>query len=105
MKNLSTEFHAGDIVMATKDIRNSTEKLRAGEKAVVNRTWRETPNDPQIIDLKLSNGALIIDIVCFENVPLEKLTSQFLPECTCDIGDSIPSVAHHIKCPLHVFQD
>ena len=75
MKNSETKFSVGSIVEATGEIRrvDGRCKLRTGDIAKVIDVRQSTPESPQIIRIELPNKMIMIDIVCYENVPLKIL--------------------------------
>lgn len=37
--------------------------------------------------------------------PIRSNDPVFMPRCTCNVADQNPSAAHHVTCPLHIFQE
>lgn len=73
----ATTFSVGDCVAATGFIirKDQRAELKPGDRATVRSVVRVAPDRPQIIDLTLSDGSIMMDIVCFENVPLRLVRS------------------------------
>lgn len=72
MKPSPIVFHVGQTVRATGTITRVDNRcvVHAGDTAKVIQVWRSTPDAPQIIAIELPTGDRMIDIVCFDNVPL-----------------------------------